>query len=212
MEKLFYQSILEHTEFEIPKIKWSRFIWNVFHIKNKEEAEKYIKEISTKNRDATHNCFAYTYWANINFDLFWNLEITADNFRQSDDWEPTNTAWKPILAQIQWQKLHNILIIVTRYFGGTLLWVGWLIQAYSECAKQTILHSKIEEVELTQEKTVSFEYENMSLVMNLLNKYNAKIISENHGNVAEITFEINKWFLNSFSSELTELSKWKIKS
>ena len=146
MEKFFYKSILEHTEFEIPKIKWSRFIWNIFHIKNKEEAESYIKEVSEKYRDATHNCFAYTYWANINFDLFWNLEITSENSKQSDDWEPANTAGKPILAQIQWQNLHNILIVVTRYFGWTLLWVGWLIQAYSECAKQTILHSKIEEV------------------------------------------------------------------
>jgi len=211
MEKLFYQSILNHIEYEIPKIKWSRFIWNVFHIKNKEQSENYIKEISDKYRDATHNCYAYTYWANINFDLFWNLEITADNFRQSDDWEPANTAWKPILSQIQGQKLHNILIVVTRYFWWTLLWVWWLIQAYSECAKQTILHSKIEEVELTQEKTISFDYENMSLVMNLLNKYNAKITTENHGNEANITFEINKWYLNSFSSELTDLSKWKIK-
>ena len=210
MEKLFYQSILNHTEYEIPKIKWSRFIWNVFHVKNKEEAENYIKEISERYRDATHNCFAYTYWANINFDLFWNLEITADNFRHSDDWEPANTAWKPILTQIQWQNLHNILIIVTRYFGWTLLWVWWLIQAYSECAKQTILHSKIEEIELVQEKTISFDYENMSLVMNLLNKYNAKITAENHGNIANITFEINKWFLNSFCSELTNLSKGKI--
>ena len=211
MEKFFYKSILEHTKFEIPKIKWSRFIWNVFYVKNKEEAENYIKEISDKYRDATHNCFAYTYWANINFDLFWNLEITAENSKQSDDWEPANTAGKPILAQIQWQNLHNILIVVTRYFGWTLLWVGWLIQAYSECAKQTILHSKIEEVELTQEKTVSFEYENMSLVMNLLNKYNAKITNEKHWNFAEITFEINKWFINSFGQELTDLSKWKIK-
>ena len=210
MEKLFYKSILNHTEYEIPKIKWSRFIWNVFHTKSKEEAEKFIKEISEKYRDATHNCFAYTYWANINFDLFWNLEITADNFRQSDDWEPANTAWKPILAQIQGQKLYNILIVVTRYFWWTLLWVWWLIQAYSECAKQTILHSQIEEVELTQEKTISFDYENMSLVMNLLNKYNAKITKENHWNTANITFEINKWFLNSFSSELTDLSKGKI--
>ena len=211
MEKFFYKSILEHTEFEIPKIKWSRFIWNVFHIKNKEEAENYIRDTSTKYKDATHNCFAYTYWANINFDLFWNLEITSENSKQSDDWEPANTAGKPILAQIQWQNLHNILIVVTRYFGWTLLWVGWLIQAYSECAKQTILHSKIEEVELTQEKTVSFDYENMSLVMNLLNKYNAKITTENHWNNAEITFEINKWFLNSFGTELTDLSKGKIK-
>ena len=169
------------------------------------------QEISNKYRDATHSCYAYTYWANINYDLFWNIEITADSFRQSDDWEPANTAWKPILAQIQWQNLHNILIVVTRYFWWTLLWVWWLIQAYSECAKQTITHSKIEEVELTQEKAITFDYENMSLVMNLLNKYNAKITNENHWNSAEITFEINKWLINQFGQELTDLSKWKIK-
>jgi len=129
MEKLFYKSILNHTEYEIPKIKWSRFIWNVFHIKNKEEAENYIKEISNKYGDATHNCFAYTYGANINFDLFWNLDITADNFRQSDDWEPTNTAWKPILAQIQGQNFdscHKIFlmnIIVSRLTNSSLFWM-----------------------------------------------------------------------------------------
>ncbi len=211
MEKFFYKSIIEHSEFEMPKIKWSRFIWNVFHVKNKEQAEHYITEISKKYKDATHNCFAYTYWANINFDLFWNLDITADSTRQSDDWEPANTAGKPILAQIQGQNLHNVLLIITRYFGWTLLWVWWLIQAYWECAKQTILQAKIQEIELTETKQISFEYENMSLVMNLLNKYNAKITNENHGNFANISFEINKWFLDSFSSELIDLSKGKIK-
>jgi putative IMPACT (imprinted ancient) family translation regulator len=60
------------------------------------------------------------------------LEITPDYFKQSDEGEPANTAGKPILAQIQGHKLNNILIVVTRYFGGTLLGVGGLIQAYGE--------------------------------------------------------------------------------
>jgi len=180
MEKLFYKSILIPNEFEIPKIKWSRFIWNVFFVQDKETAEKHIKEIQNKYRDATHNCYAYTYWTNINFDLFGNMEITPDYFKANDDWEPANTAWKPILSQINGQNLHNILIVVTRYFWWTLLWVGWLIQAYSECAKQLILNSKIEEVELTQNKNIKFSYEYMSTVMNLLNKYWAKITNEQH--------------------------------
>ena len=210
MEKLFYKSILIPNEFEIPKIKWSRFIWNVFFVQDKEATEKHIKEIQSKYRDATHNCFAYTYWTNINFDLFGNMEITPDYFKANDDWEPANTAWKPILSQINGQNLHNILIVVTRYFWWTLLWVGWLIQAYSECVKQLILNSKIEEVELTQNKSIKFSYEYMSTVMNLLNKYWAKITNEQHWDFWEISFDINKWYLDSFSKDIFDQTKWNI--
>ena len=210
MEKLFYKSILTSNEFEIPKIKWSRFIGNVFHVKNKEDTEKYIKEIWTKYKDATHNCFAYTYWTNLNFDLFWNIEITPDYFKVNDDWEPSNTAWKPILSQIQWQKLNNILIIVTRYFGGTLLGVGGLIQAYSECAKQTILNSNIQEIELTENKKIKFKYDQTSIVMNLLNKYWWKITKEQHWEFWEINFDINRWYIDTFSKEIFDQSKWTI--
>lgn len=210
MQKLFYKSIISPSEFEIPKIKWSRFIGNIFHIENKEQAENYIKDISKKYYDATHNCSAYTYWANLNFDLFWNIEITPDYFKANDDWEPSNTAWKPILSVIQGQKLNNILIIVTRYFGGTLLWVWWLIQAYSECAKQLISHSKIEEIELTQNKTIQFNYDQTSIVMNLLNKYWAKITNEQHWEFGEINFDINRWYIDTFSKEIFDQSKWTI--
>ncbi|OQB42195.1 MAG: IMPACT family member YigZ [candidate division CPR1 bacterium ADurb.Bin160] len=68
---------------------------------NKEEAENIIKDFKEQNKDATHNCYAYTCGTNINYDLFGNLEITPDYFRQNDDGEPANTAGKPILAQIQ---------------------------------------------------------------------------------------------------------------
>lgn len=210
MEKFFYKSILGHTEFEIPKIKWSIFIWNVFHITDKTQAEEKIHEISAKYHDATHNCFAYTYWANLNFDLFGNINITPDYFKVNDDWEPSNTAGKPIFSQIQWYDLQNIIIIVTRYFWWTLLGVWWLIQAYSECAKQTILHSQIAEIELTEQKSIDFGYDQMSIVMNLLNKYWGKIKSEEHWDMAKIIFEINKWYTDSFSQEIFNQSKWSI--
>jgi putative IMPACT (imprinted ancient) family translation regulator len=70
-------------------------------VKNKEEAESIIKDFKEQNKDATHNCYAYTCGTNINYGLFGNLEITPDYFRQNDDGEPANTAGKPILAQIQ---------------------------------------------------------------------------------------------------------------
>lgn len=210
MEKLFYKSIQIPTEFEIPKIKGSRFIGNVFQITDKSEAEKKINEISNKYHDARHNCYAYTYWANLNFDLFGNINITPDHTKVNDDWEPSNTAGKPILAQIQWYDLHNIIVIVTRYFWWTLLGVWGLIQAYSECAKQTILHSQIVEIELTEQKSIEFGYDQMSTVMNLLGKYWGKIKNEQHWDMAKIIFEINKWYTDNFSKEIFNQSKWSI--
>lgn len=210
MEKLFYKSIATPTEFEIPKIKWSRFIGNAFFVEDKETAESFVKEISEKYRDATHNCFAYSCGLNTNFDLFGQLNITDWYFKFSDDWEPMNTAWKPILAQIQWQNLHNILIVVTRYFGWTLLGIWWLIQAYAECAKQVILNSQIIDIELTKTKKIKFNYDQMATVIKLLNKYWAKVVNEQHWDFWEIDFMINEWYVDSFSKEIFNQSKWSI--
>jgi putative IMPACT (imprinted ancient) family translation regulator len=72
--------------------------------------------------DATHNCYAWRLWVDANQDLFWNWVISAHQERANDDWEPSNTAWKPILSVLTWKDVHNILCVVTRYFWGTLLW------------------------------------------------------------------------------------------
>lgn len=198
--KIFYKTILETHTHEIPKIKWSRFIGNIFHVKNKEEAESIIKDFKEQNKDATHNCYAYTCGTNINYDLFGNLEITPDYFRQNDDGEPANTAGKPILAQIQWHNLHNILLIVTRYFWWTLLWVGGLIQAYSECAKQTILNAKIENLEITKKMKIVCDYNELWTVINFLKKHDAKILNQENGEKTTIEFEINKGKKIDFSA------------
>jgi putative IMPACT (imprinted ancient) family translation regulator len=190
--KYFYKTILSNKSYEIPKIKWSKFIGHIFHIKNKQEAESIIKDFKEKNKEATHNCYAYTYWTNVNFDLFWNLEISPKYFKQSDDWEPINTAWKPILAQIQWHNLHNVLIIVTRYFWWTLLWIWWLIQAYWECTKQIILNSQIKELEITETHKIYCNYDEIWDTINLLKKYDAKILNQENWEKVTIEFEINK--------------------
>ena len=214
MQKHHYKTIKEQFTYEIPKIKWSRFIGNIFPIENKQQAEKYITQIKKQNHWANHNCFAYTHGANINFDLFWNTEITADSFKQSDDWEPINTAWKPILAQTQHHKLNNVLVIVTRYFWWTLLGVWWLIQAYWECAKQTIINAqnnnKIIQVELTQNFEIIVDYPQISTVMQLLNKYEVKIIKQIDWTHAQITFKINKWYIDTFKKELSDKTKWQV--
>lgn len=211
MKKIFFKTVSEQSEFEIPKIKWSRFIGNIFHIENKEDAEKYLKHMNEKYHDATHNCYAYSYGTNVNFDLFGNLEIMPDYFKQSDEGEPSNTAGKPILAQIQWHKLHNVLVVVTRYFGGTLLGVGGLIQAYGEIAKQVIEHANIIETEIM--KTINFRYafDLVPVVRNLLNKYEAKVIEEKCDKDIESKISINGWYLEMFKKDIRENSKGQIK-
>lgn len=210
MTKLFYKTINEHHEFELPKIKWSRFIGNIFHIQNKQEAEKYLQEMQAKYRDATHNCYAYRYGTQVNYDLFGTLEITPENIKQSDEGEPTNTAGKPILAQIQGHELHNVLLVVTRYFGGTLLGVWGLIQAYGECAKQVIQHSKILETEIVKSVQFSYTFDLVPIVRNIANKYNAKIIEEKYDQQVDAKISINTWYFEDFRKELLENSKGQI--
>ncbi len=210
MTKLLYKTIVQNSEFEIFKIKWSRFIGNVFHIENKEEAEKHLKDIQKKYRDATHNCYAYTYGTNVNFDLFGNVEIMPEYFKQSDEGEPTNTAGKPILAQIQGHKLHNVLVVVTRYFGGTLLGVGWLIQAYGDCAKQIIEHTNIVEMEIVKSIKFSYDFDLVSIVRNSINKFSAKIVNEKYDKRVECEISINSWDLEAFKKEIFEQSKGEI--
>jgi len=210
MNKLFYKTVKDHYEYEIPKIKWSRFIGNIFHVENKKEAEKYLKEIQGKYRDATHHCYAYRYGAQVNYDLFENLEITPEYVKQSDEGEPTNTAGKPILAQIQWHELHNVLIVVTRYFGGTLLWVGGLIQAYNDCAKQVIKHSEIIETEIIKNIRFKYNFDLVPIIRNIVNKYTAKIVNEKYNKEVECEITINSGYIENFKKELHKSSKWKI--
>lgn len=101
--------------------KKSRFIANVFYIQTVEEAEDYIKKIKKQYHDAKHNCFAY-----IVTDLDGNTVQ-----KSSDDGEPSGTAGAPMLKILTGQGLSNILVIVTRYFGGILLGTGGLVRAYS---------------------------------------------------------------------------------
>ncbi len=87
--------------------------------------------------------------------------------------------------------LHNVLVVVTRYFGGTLLGVGGLIQAYGECAKQVIEHANISEREITKTITFTYAFDLLPIVRNIVNKYAAKIIRENYDQDVDMEISIN---------------------
>jgi len=210
MEKLLYKTVNTHSEFEIPKIKWSIFIGNIFHVENKEEVEKYVAEIEKKYADASHACYAYRYEVQMNYDIFNTAVYTCKYNKVHDAGEPVSTAGKPIMNMIEKHNLHNVLVVVTRYFGGTLLGVGGLIQAYGEAAKQVIEHANIIETEII--KTVKFNYafNLVSPVRNLLNKYEAKVIEEICDKDIVCEISINTWYLEAFRKDIFENSKGQI--
>ncbi len=119
-------TIVENYKAEITEKK-SRFIANIFYINTQQEAEKIIKETKTKYYDARHNCIAYRVIENNNI-----VE------KSSDDGEPSGTAGAPMLNILQKNNLCNVLVIVTRYFGGILLGTGGLVRAYSDATIKVV--------------------------------------------------------------------------
>lgn len=124
-----FKTIKEEIEASITEKK-SKFICHIYHIESVEEAEKKLEEIRKKYHDARHNCYAY------------KIE-EGDISKTSDDGEPSGTAGVPMLNILNGNNLSNILVVVTRYFGGILLGTGGLVRAYSLAATTAIDEAKI---------------------------------------------------------------------
>jgi len=201
MEKDQYTTILEDAEAEIDKIKGSRFIGRIYRINDKDEAERKLDEVRKRFYDATHNCFAYT--AGIGDGI-----IT----RSSDDGEPSGTAGRPILAVLEGSGLSNVLLVVTRYYGGTNLGTGGLIKAYTEAAKAAVETAQREIIEIKDTVRFAYDYTMTSLVMNLINKYGASVFSEEFGSGPVMNVKINRGYVQEFTAEIFERSNGSIKA
>ena len=125
-----YRTIYQGAKAEIVEKK-SRFIAEVFPVDSEEAAMEYLEQVRKKYWDARHHCWAYV------------IGEERVQERCSDDGEPSGTAGKPILEVIKGEKLHNVLVVVTRYFGGTLLGTGGLVRAYTGASREGLLHSQI---------------------------------------------------------------------
>ena len=141
-----FKSIKENATAEVVEKK-SKFIANVFCVESREEAEEIIKKINKQYHDARHNCYAYRV-------------ITSDGIieKASDDGEPSGTAGAPMLTILSKNNLANVLVIVTRYFGGILLGTGGLVKAYSESCSLGIEKAGIVEKYIAQVYKVEIGY------------------------------------------------------
>ena len=160
--------------------KRSKFLAFAFHVTSEEEVKQYVAEFRKKYYDARH-----VYWA-------YMLGADRTDFRANDDGEPSSTAGKPILGQINKNELTDILIIVVRYYGGVNLGTSGLIVAYRTAAAEAIANAEIVSQFVEEEVVFDFPYIMMNDVMKIIKDMSPRIISQTYDNTCEMKLSIRK--------------------
>ena len=160
--------------------KRSKFLAFAHHVQTVDEVKELLTGYRKKYYDARHVCYAYM------------LGAERTEFRANDDGEPSSTAGKPILGQINSNELTDILIVVVRYYGGVNLGTSGLIVAYREAAADAISHATIETRQVEEIVKYSFAYPQMNDVMRIVKDMNPRIISQTYDNTCEIVLSIRK--------------------
>lgn len=160
--------------------KRSKFLAFAFHVTSEEEVKQYVAEFRKKYYEARHVCWAYM------------LGADRTDFRANDDGEPSSTAGKPILGQINKNELTDILIIVVRYYGGVNLGTSGLIVAYRTAAAEAIANAEIVSQFVEEEVVFDFPYIMMNDVMKIIKDMSPRIISQTYDNTCEMKLSIRK--------------------
>jgi uncharacterized YigZ family protein len=178
------------------KVNRSSFIGSVEFVSNSEEAESFILNIRDEFFKATHNCFAY--------------RIDENQFRFSDDGEPSGTAGKPILMILEKYNIEQVALVITRNFGGIKLGRGGLIRAYSQCAEETIQQAGVKELIPLQQLKLSFPYNLTKNIENIVNKHSGRFIYNDYKNEVRVKIQIPKKLYSDFLKEILNLGSGKI--
>lgn len=174
--------------------KRSKFLAFAHHVETVEEVKDILAVYRKKYYDARHVCYAYM------------LGAERTDFRANDDGEPSSTAGKPILGQINSNELTNILIVVVRYYGGVNLGTSGLIVAYREAAADAIAHSEIVSKQVEEIVTYTFSYPMMNDVMRIVKEMSPRIVSQTYDNTCEIRLAIRKSEAEQLRFRLNKLS------
>jgi uncharacterized YigZ family protein len=181
------------------KDRGSRFISFAIPVETEEEVKKHIADLKKKHHDACHHCYAY------------QLGYDKSVYRANDDGEPSGTAGKPIFGQIQSKDLTNILVVVVRYFGGTLLGVSGLINAYKTAAKEALESANILTKTVNDVYEITFDYLGMNDVMKIIKDYKLEIINQDFELTCLIEFSTRKNDSNIVYDKLSKVKDLKIK-
>lgn len=174
--------------------KRSKFLAFAFHVTTEEKIKEIVSEYRKKYYDARHVCWAYM------------LGAQRTEFRANDDGEPSSTAGKPILGQINKNELTDILIIVVRYYGGVNLGTSGLIVAYRTAAAEAIANAEVIKLYDEEVVTYDFPYVMMNDVMKIIKDMSPRIVNQTYDNTCEIQLSIRKSQAPLLKSRLEKLS------
>jgi len=178
----------------------SKFIGLAFPVTTENEIKNILSELKKEHPSANHFCYAYL------------LGADKQNFRANDDGEPSGSAGKPILGQLQSKDLTNVLLVVVRYFGGTLLGVLGLINAYKQASIEALQFAQIIEKHIQYNYHTFFSFERMNDVMRLLKENEAKIINQEFTETCKIEFQIKKKDAEKLEKQFAKFFDVKLKS
>jgi YigZ family protein len=174
--------------------KRSKFLAFVHHVDSVDEAMAIVKEHRKKYYDARHCCYAYV------------LGSDRADFRANDDGEPSSTAGKPILGQLNRLELTDVLVVVIRYYGGVNLGTGGLIVAYRTATEDALSKAVIEEKFVEERITYRFTYPMINAVMRVVKETGARIVSQSFDNDCEIVLSIRQSLAEGLQARLDKLS------
>ncbi len=183
--------VYEGGEGEIVEKK-SRFIATVKPVHSEEEALAFIAELKKKYWNATHNCWAYV------------IGQRQELQRCSDDGEPQGTAGKPMLDVLLGEELHDTAVVVTRYFGGTLLGTGGLVRAYSKAVQEGLAQSLIIEKQLGSRLTIETDYNGIGKLQYLLGQRGISIVDSQYTDVVKTTVLVPRAKVQELLEAVTE--------
>lgn len=191
-----YKIVYQEGTGEIVEKK-SRFIAHVYPIQTEEQALEYIEKLKKEYWDARHNCYAYV------------LGERQELQRFSDDGEPSGTAGKPILEVLLGEEIHNTLVVVTRYFGGTLLGTGGLVRAYSASTKAGLDNSVITEKCLGKKINIDTDYNGLGKLQYILGEMDIPILDTLYTDKVQLIALIPIGLYEAFQKKFTEATAGK---
>ena len=162
------------------KDKGSRFLAFAYPVQSEETVKEIIARLKKEHHSARHHCYA------------WRIGTETIQFRANDDGEPSSTAGKPILGQLLSFNVTNTLIVVVRYFGGTLLGASGLINAYKSAAADALANAKIVEETIEKHCLLQFSYNEMAEVMNTIKQEELTLVSTKFESKCELRFSVRK--------------------
>ena len=174
------------------KIRGSRFLGDAIPVEDRAAAEAILEEIRKRHYDATHHCYAY------------RIGPDGSQYRIHDDGEPGNSAGRPILAAIDHGSLTNVIVVVTRWFGGTKLGVGGLVRAYGDAAASALAGAGTLTCYLTAICTVRFPHAHISTVMRTCSARQVKILDTIYDDRVHMRLEVRRGALERLTADLIE--------